>query len=79
MTKELGAPKTNVSLDKTTAVTCESCGHNIFQEGYMLRKVSKFLIGTNQDGIIPMPAVSCIKCGTVVQEMLDPQLRTPKD
>lgn len=79
MTKELGAPKTNVSLDKTTAIVCESCGHNIFQEGYMLRKVSKFLIGAKEDGIIPIPAVSCTKCGTVVQEMLVPDLRASKE
>ena len=31
------APKLNVSLDKTVAMTCDECGHDVFQEGMMLR------------------------------------------
>ena len=36
----------NVTLDKTTKVECEECQHDVFTEGLMLRKASKFLTGT---------------------------------
>ena len=57
--------KLNVSLDKTTGVVCESCGSETFQEALLLRKVSKFLTGQAQDGILPIPTFVCSKCGHV--------------
>lgn len=54
-----------VSLDRTTAVVCEECGSLAFQEALMLRKVSKFLTGDAQDGIIPIPTFVCSKCGHI--------------
>ena len=66
----------NISLDKTTGVTCDSCKNNIFQEGVMLRKASRFLTGTSQDALIPIPVFTCTKCGHVNDEFLPAQLRT---
>jgi uncharacterized Zn finger protein len=70
------APKLNVSLDKTVAMTCDECGHEVFQEGMMLRKVSKFLTGNAQDGLVPIPVFQCTKCGHVNQEFLPKELQT---
>jgi uncharacterized Zn finger protein len=70
------APKLNVSLDKTVAMTCDECGHEVFQEGMMLRKVSKFLTGNPQDGLVPIPVFQCTKCGHVNQEFLPKELQT---
>jgi len=68
----------NISLDKTTSLLCEACGSTVFQEGVILRKASKFLTGTTQDGIIPIPTFYCVKCGHVNEEFLPADLRTPK-
>jgi uncharacterized Zn finger protein len=68
----------NISLDKTTPLVCDSCGGNVFQEGTVLRKASKFLTGTTQDGIIPIPTFYCVKCGHVNEEFIPAELRTPK-
>lgn len=54
-----------VSLDRTTPVVCEECGSLAFQEALMLRKVSKFLTGDAQDGIIPISTFVCSKCGHI--------------
>lgn len=70
------APKLNVSLDKTTPFTCEACNSSVFQEGVLLRKASKFLTGTTQDAIIPIPVFSCSKCGHVNQEFLPEGLKS---
>ena len=66
--------KVNVSLDKTTGVKCESCGNETFQEALMLRKVSKFLTGQAQDGILPIPTFVCTKCGHVNEEFYPKEL-----
>lgn len=57
--------KVNIDLKKTTGVTCDECGAPTFQEGLMLRKVSRFLTGEAQDGVIPIPTFICTKCGHV--------------
>jgi DNA-directed RNA polymerase subunit RPC12/RpoP len=67
--------KLNISLDKTQEVVCDECGHNVFQEGLMLRKASKFLTGTTQDALIPLPVFSCAKCGHVNTEFLPEPLK----
>jgi hypothetical protein len=70
-------PKLNVSLDKTTAITCE-CGSQVFQEGVLIRKASKFLTGTTEDAIIPIPTFCCSQCGKVPDEFMPTQLKTAK-
>jgi uncharacterized Zn finger protein len=68
-------PKLNISLDKTTAIICEECGNNIFQEGTMLRKASKILIGSHQDALVPIPVFVCSKCGHVNEEFIPGELK----
>jgi uncharacterized Zn finger protein len=63
-------PQLNITLDKTTPIVCEECQNEVFQEGVMLRKASKFLTGTAQDALIPIPVFSCSKCGHVNKEFL---------
>lgn len=69
-------PGLNISLDKTTPFTCDECGHQVFSEGVLLRKASKFITGTMQDAIVPIPVFSCLKCGHVNQEFLPKELQT---
>ena len=79
LTKGGSAPKLNVTLDKTTSIVCDECGGQVFTEGLIIRKASKFLTGTSQDSIIPIPTFSCAKCGHVNQEFLPKELQTQKD
>ena len=63
----------NVALKDTTSIACEECGHSVFQEGVLLRKISRFVTGTSQDALMPIPVFSCSKCGHVNEEFM------PKD
>ena len=63
-----------VSLDKTVPTTCEECGSQAFQEAVMLRKVSKFLTGDAQDGVLPIATFVCAKCGHVNAEFMPKEL-----
>jgi DNA-directed RNA polymerase subunit RPC12/RpoP len=69
----------NISLDKTTGVVCEECDNQIFQEGVMLRKASRFITGTAQDAIIPIQVFTCSKCGNVNEEFLPSQLKNKSE
>ena len=69
----------NISLDKTTGVVCEECDNQVFQEGVMLRKASRFLTGTAQDALVPIQVFSCAKCGHVNEEFLPSQLKNKSE
>jgi len=65
----------NISLDKTTPIVCEECSNESFIQVTFLRKVSKFIAGTDQDALIPIPSFSCSKCGHVNVEFLPKDLQ----
>jgi uncharacterized Zn finger protein len=65
----------NIDLNKTQEITCDKCGGVVFQEGLMLRKASKFLTGTAQDALIPLPVFSCSACGHVNEAFLPEPLK----
>jgi len=66
----------NISLDKTTGISCDKCQNEVFQEVLLLRKVSRFLTGQAQDGVIPVSVFACTKCSHVNNEFLPAPLRT---
>ncbi len=43
-----------IDLNNTQAVN-NFDGGNVFQQGVILRKVSKFVTGTNEDALMPIP------------------------
>ena len=77
--KNMEQQQLNISLDKTTAVVCEKCDSSSFVEGTLLRKASRFVTGTAQDALIPIPVFVCSKCGHVNEEFLPMQLKTKQE
>ena len=65
----------NIGLDKTTPLSCDKCGSQVFQEGVLLRKASRLLTGTAQDALIPIQVFACMACGNVNAEFLPIQMR----
>ena len=64
----------NIDLKNTTAVK-SSRGGAVFAEGVILRKVSKFVAGTAEDAIMPIPVFYDVQIGEIVKEMLPKELR----
>jgi len=64
----------NVDIKASTPVTSPD-GNHIFAEGVIIRKVSKFVAGTAEDAIIPIPVMYDVKTGKVLLEMLPKELR----
>jgi hypothetical protein len=64
----------NIDIKNTTPVLSPD-GNAVFQEGVILRKVSRFVTGTSEDGIIPVPCFFDVITGKPLLEMLPKELR----
>ena len=66
--------KMNVDIKQTTPVESEE-GNQVFQEAVVLRKASKFLVGTAEDAIIPIPVFIDVKTGKILTALLPKEIR----
>jgi len=67
-------PKMNVDIKQSTPVVSPD-GGQVFQEALVMRKISKFLAGTSEDAIVPIPVFVDIKTNKILLEMLPKELR----
>jgi DNA-directed RNA polymerase subunit RPC12/RpoP len=58
-------PGLSVDMSQTTAVNCESCGHNIFIPAFKMRRMSALLSPHGKETMIPMQVFACAKCGHI--------------
>jgi hypothetical protein len=66
----------NVKVDPSQTVAIISPeGKQVFTEGVLLRKVSKFLAGTAEDAIMPVPCFYDPTSGKILIEMLPKEFR----
>lgn len=68
-------PLANVDLSQADDIICENpeCGGTIFEEKLKIKKISKFLTGSDRDSILPIPVIVCAKCHHI-NEMFKPQV-----
>jgi hypothetical protein len=66
--------KINVDLGNTQPVV-SSAGNQVFAEGVILRKVSRFVAGTDEDAIMPIPCFYDVQTGEILLETLPKDLR----
>lgn len=71
MKDQLNAP--GIDLAKTTAI--EPSNGKVWQQGVVLRKVSRFITGTAEDGILPIPVFYDPATGEICLETLPKELR----
>ena len=64
----------NIDLTNTTAMTL-STGGKVFAEGVILRKISKFVAGTPEDALMPIPVFYNPETGEILQDTLPKELR----
>ena len=66
--------KINIDLRNTQPVLSPA-GNQVFAEGVILRKVSKFVAGTDEDAIMPIPCFYDVKTGEVLLDTLPKDLK----
>jgi len=78
MDKEMIKPQPSIDLSKTTPLTTES-GGDIWKQGYILRKVSRFITNSSEDAILPIPVFYDAETGKILKDTLPPELRGDYD
>jgi len=67
-------PRLNINLKNTEIVKSED-GNVVFAEGLILRKASKFMTGTAEDAIIPIPVFYDVTSGKILKDTLPKDLQ----
>ena len=66
-------PQVNIDLKNTESV--EHKNGKVWAQGFILRKVSRFVTGTGEDGFMPIPVFYDPQSGEILQETLPKELR----
>ena len=64
----------NIDLKNTTAIKT-SDNTSVFQQGVILRKVSKFVTGTSEDAMLPIPVFYEPSTGKILTDSVPKELR----
>jgi len=64
----------NVDLKNTTSIETPD-GGVVFQQGVILRKVSKFVVGADEDAILPIPVFYDTVSGKILESTLPLEIR----
>ena len=63
-----------IDLNNTQGVKASE-GTSVFQQGVILRKVSKFVTGTNEDAMMPIPVFYEANTGKILTDSVPKELR----
>ena len=67
-------PQVNIDMKNTTSVETPN-GGVVFKQGVVLRKISKFVVGSDEDAIMPMPVFYDPETGKILKDTIPPDLR----
>jgi len=67
-------PQLNIDFKNTTAITSLD-GGQLFGQAVIIRKVSKFLIGADEDSLIPIPVFYDLETKKIILDTLPPDIR----
>jgi hypothetical protein len=67
-----------IDLEKTTIVPNDS-GGELFKQGFILRKVSRFITGGDEDAVLPIPVFYDGSTGKILKDTLPPEIREDYD
>jgi len=67
-----------IELSKTTSIETEN-GGKIWQQGFILRKVSRFITNSPEDAVLPVPVFYDPETGKILGQGLPPELREEYD
>ena len=65
----------NVNIDLKNTESVEHKNGKVWAQGFIIRKVSKFVAGTAEDAYMPIPVFYDPETGEVLQSTLPPELR----
>jgi hypothetical protein len=57
-----------INLLECPNLTCEKCEHLFFKKVIIIKKISKFMVGSSEDQYQPMETYACDSCGHINSE-----------
>ena len=57
-------------VDTAATITCEGCGHHVFENSFVLKRVSAIASPTGDEMVIPVQIFACSSCHGVNKEFL---------
>ena len=60
-----------VDLKQAETIQCEKCTNYLFITSFVLKRISKLMSPTGQEGIVPVQVYSCGNCGAVPSSLLE--------
>lgn len=67
-------PRLNIDFKNTSAVTGTD-GNHLFGQAIIVRKISKFLVGTEEDSLIPIPVFYDLESKKILPDSLPQDIR----
>ena len=64
----------NIDLANTTAVEGFN-GGKLFGQAVIIRKISKFLVGADEDALVPIPVFYDLESKKILSDSIPPELR----
>ena len=67
--------QTRIDINQTTALTCEKCENDTFEEIYKWRKISALVSPSGKEARTPIQIWVCTKCGEISADLVPLELR----
>ena len=64
----------NIDLKSTQAIETPE-GNKVFSQGVLLRKISKFVVGAEEDAVMPIPVFYDPQTGKILESTIPVELR----
>lgn len=75
---EMTPQQPQIDLKNTVPITTEG-GSDIWKQGFILRRVSRFVTNSAEDGVLPIPVFYDKVTGKILKDTLPPELREEYD
>lgn len=60
---------TNQMIQEAMNLKCEKCNHVLFEQQYVVKRLSPFVTQLAQEQILQFPVLACANCGHVSKKM----------
>ena len=67
-------PGLNIDFKNTTSVEGFN-GEKLFGQAFIIRKISKFVVGGNEDGLLPIPVFYDLDTRKIIKDSIPTELR----
>ena len=75
---EMTPQQPQIDLSKTTSIPTQE-GGDIWKQGFILRKVSRFITGGTEDAVMPIPVFYESATGKILKDTVPPEIRDEYD